>query len=110
LCGGGEPHGGGGDRDLVLGEQLAGLGDPIADGVAADLEHVRQDLLGADLAEVDDRDQHPVRVGEQALGSGAFGAAAFATALVERALLGPSGLGGGESARQVVQLSFGHAG
>ena len=29
---GGKPDGGGGDRDLVVGEQLAGLGDPIAVG------------------------------------------------------------------------------
>ena len=62
LCGGGEPHGRGGDRDVVLGEQLAGLGDPVADGEVADLEHVRKDLLGADLAEVNHCDQHPVRV------------------------------------------------
>lgn len=80
LCGGGEPHGGGGDRDLLLGKQLASLGDPIADREVADLEHVRKDLLGADLAEVDDCDQHSVRVGEQAVGPGALGAAAFAAA------------------------------
>jgi hypothetical protein len=110
LRGSGEPHGRGGDCDLAFGEQLARFGDPIADGEIADLEHVRKDLLGADLAEVDHCDQHPVRIGEQGLGTGALGAPAFATALVEGALLGLSGLGRGELARQVIQLGWGHAG
>jgi hypothetical protein len=65
LFGGGEAQGGGGDRHAVVGEELVRLGDPIADGEVADLEHVRQDLLGADLAEVDHGGQYPVRIGEQ---------------------------------------------
>jgi putative transposase len=49
----GEPQDGGHDRVLALGQQPAGLGDRLSDGVLVDLEHLRQHQLGAGLALVD---------------------------------------------------------
>ncbi|MEV4472138.1 hypothetical protein, partial [Nonomuraea sp. NPDC049504] len=54
----------------------------------ADLEHLRQDALGADLAEIDDGDQDLVGVGQQWASVVDLGLLAWATADFEVALLG----------------------
>src|SRR3954447_17178106 len=82
-AGGGEPQHGRRDRAVVLGEQLASLRDRLADGVRVDPQQVRQHVLGADLAQVDDGDQHPVGRGEQPLAARARCPAALSTALFE---------------------------
>ena len=61
---GGEAQGGGLDACLLLGQHLRVSAMPCRSG-RADLEHLRQDLLGADLPQVDHGDQDPVGVGEQ---------------------------------------------
>ena len=63
-------------------------------GELADLEHLGEDLLGADLALVEDDDQGPGGVGEQGSAVAAAGLAPRAAALLEGALLGPGGLRG----------------
>jgi hypothetical protein len=68
----------------VLGQQLAGLGDRLPDRVGVDSQQVREHVLGADLPLVDDGDQHPIGVGEQAGAAGAGCAAPRAAALLER--------------------------
>ena len=105
-----EAQDGGRDGVLAAGQDLAGLGDGLPDRELADLEHLGQDLLGADLALVDDGDQDPGGVGEQGPAMAAAGLAARAAALLEAALLGPGCLRRGQGGGQRGQFLAAHAG
>jgi hypothetical protein len=58
-----EQQGGLGEGDLLFAEQLAGRGDGLPDRVGIDLEQFGQDLLRADLPQVEHGDQDADGVG-----------------------------------------------
>jgi hypothetical protein len=69
---------------VVFVEHLAGFGYRLADGVRVDPQQLGQHDLGADLAQVDDGDQHTVGGGEQARAARARCPAPLSVALFER--------------------------
>ena len=109
-CRAGETQDGGLDTVPALGQDLAGLGDRLGDRSGADLQHLGQHELRADLPQVDNRDQGPVGAGEHgpavlALGLAAGSAASFEVALLEAGVLQRGQLGG-----QLIQLPAAHTG
>ena len=106
----GKAEGRGGDGVSVLVEELPGFGDRLADRERVHLDQVREDLLGADLAKVDDGDQDPVCVTQQraAVCSGCF--AAWSAALLVAALFGLGGLRGCQACGQRVEFLAAYAG
>jgi len=106
----GEAEHGRGDRMSVLLQQPPGRRDRLADRGRVDLEHLRHDLLGAHLPQVDDGDQDPVDVTEQRAAAGARSSAATSAALLVAALFGLGGLRRCQAGRQRVQLLAAHAG
>jgi len=61
---GGEPGGGGGGREPVLGQDRADFADDVADGAPADLEQLGEGVLGAQLALVEHCGEDPFVVGD----------------------------------------------
>src|SRR3954468_18649816 len=109
-AGGGEPQRGRWDRVMVVVEQLASLRDRLADGARVDPQQVRQHVLRADLAQVDDGDQHAVGARQQPRAARAGCPAALSTALFKPALGGLGFLGGGQRLGERGQLVAAHAG
>src|SRR4051794_13863611 len=107
---GGEPQRGRWDRVMVVVEQLASLRDRLADGARVDPQQVRQHVLRADLAQVDDGDQHAVGARQQPRAARAGCPAALSTALFKPALGGLGFLGGGQRLGERDQLVAAHAG
>jgi hypothetical protein len=118
-CSGGEEFGGGAVTDgcrgwdaAVLFQEGPGFADGVADGGAADVaERVGEDVEGAQLPEMQDRQQDTFAVADllgkdAAAGAGLAGAA---TSLVG-APLGVGGLPGREALGELVQLLAAHAG
>ena len=58
----GEAQGRGDDGVSALVEELSGFGDRLADRERVHFEQLREDLLGADLPQVDDGDHNAVGV------------------------------------------------
>jgi hypothetical protein len=82
----------------------------LADRGRVDLEHLRHDLLGAHLPQVDDGDQDPVGVIEQRAAAWARSSAAASAALLVAALFGLCGLRRCQAGDQRVQFLAAHAG
>lgn len=94
----------------MFSEELPRLGDRLADRVGVDSQQLGQNVLGANLAQVDHGDQNPVRGREQAAAARARGPASCTSTLFEAALSGLRLLGRGEVGGQRGELATAHPG
>ncbi|MCK9904934.1 LLM class flavin-dependent oxidoreductase [Frankia sp. Cpl3] len=110
LIGAGEPQRCRFDGDVLFVQEMPDVGDRLADRRRDDFQHVRQEALGADLAQVDDGDQDPVAGREQGFAVSAGGVAPWTAASLVAALFPAGGLLRGEPCCECVQLGGAHAG
>ncbi|ABW10816.1 transposase mutator type [Parafrankia sp. EAN1pec] len=110
LLGAGEPQGCRRDRDVLLVQEMPDVGDRLTDRPRCDFQHVRQEPLRADLAQVNDGDQDPVAGREQGSAVGAGGVATWSAASLVAALLPAGRLFRRQLFCECVQLGDAHAG